>query len=212
MNATIATTKSRGAVPSDASLVAAAKSGDPEAFKLLVERHRPIVLFSAMPLTDTHEDAEDVVQQSFQKAFVHLKQFQGRSSFSTWLIRIARNEALMLRRNERRRRNISMGESSKREKSPLLTEVPDSGPNPEDTYSRQERQRILLSLMSELRPRIRTALRVCDLNERSVRETARILGVSRTAAKSRLSRGRRMLREKFRRFYRTGRMSRRKAL
>ena len=180
MNATITTTKSCGAALSgdEASLVAA-KSGDPEAFKLLVERHRPIVLFSAMPLTDTHEDAEDVVQQCFQKAFVHLKQFQGRSSFSTWLIRIALNEALMLRRNERRRRNISMGESSKREKSPLLTEVPDSGPNPEDIYSRQKRQRILLSLMSELRPRIRTALRVCDLNERSVRETARILGVSR---------------------------------
>lgn len=67
MNATIATTKSRGAVPSDASLVAAAKGGDPEAFKLLVERHRPIVLFSAMPLTDTYEDAEDVVQQCFQR-------------------------------------------------------------------------------------------------------------------------------------------------
>lgn len=120
MNATIATTKSRGPAPSDASLVAAAKSGDPEAFKLLVERHRPIVLFSAMSLTDTHEDAEDAVQQCFQKAFVHLKQFQGRSSFSIWLIRIARNQALMLRRNERRRRNISMGEIEQAREEPTV--------------------------------------------------------------------------------------------
>lgn len=186
--------------------MAAAKSGDHEAFRLLVERHRPVVLFSMRRFTDSLEDAEDVVQQCFQKAFVHLKQFQGRSSFSTWLTRIARNEALMLLRNGRRGREISIDESSERSSPP--TEVPDSGPNPEDICSRSERQRILLSIMSELKPPTRTALRFCDLDERPVREAAHILGLSISAAKSRLSRGRKVLREKFRRFHREGRMSR----
>ncbi len=137
-----------------------------------------------------------------QKAFVHLKQFQGRSSFSTWLTEIARNEALMLLRNGRRRREVSIGESS--ERSSQATELPDSGPNPEDICSRGERQHILLSIMSELKPPIRTALRFCDLDERPVREAAHILDISISAAKSRVSRGRKVLREKFRHFHGEG--------
>jgi len=82
----------------DATLVAAAKSGDDEVFELLVERYGRTVLLTVLRITGNREDAEDVVQQSFQKAFVHLKEFQGRSSFSTWLTRIAINEALMSRR------------------------------------------------------------------------------------------------------------------
>lgn len=185
--------------------MAAAKRGDHGAFKVLVDRHRRMVLLCVMRLIDNPEDAEDVVQQCFQKAFGHLKQFEGRSSFSTWLVRIARNEALMLLRNRRRCREISIGESS--ERSLRVTEVPDSGPNPEDICSERERLHILLSIMSELKPPTQTALRFCDLDQRPVREAAHILDISMSAAKSRLSRGRKVLGDKFRRFLREGCMN-----
>jgi RNA polymerase sigma-70 factor (ECF subfamily) len=206
VNAKIATVKSGGTrIQDEALLVAAAKSGDHEAFKLLVDRHRRMVLLCIMRLIDNREDAEDVVQQCLQKAFVHLKQFQGRSSFSTWLTKIARNEALMLLRNGRGGREISIDESSERSSPP--TEVPDSGPNPEDICSQSERQHILMSIMSELKPPTRAALRFCDLDERPVREAAHILGLSLSAAKARVSRGRKVLREKIRRFHKQGRMN-----
>ena len=77
----------------DSSLVDVAKQGDQLAFEILVERHKRTIFFRALRVTGNHEDAEDVVQQSFQKAFVHLNDFEGRSSFATWLTRIALNEA-----------------------------------------------------------------------------------------------------------------------
>ena len=77
----------------DASLVAAAKARDTRAFELLVERHERKIFLTAQRITRNREDAEDVVQQSFQKAFINLKQFEGDSLFSTWLTRIAINEA-----------------------------------------------------------------------------------------------------------------------
>src|SRR6266851_5248507 len=82
----------------DMTLVAAAKNENRQAFEILVERHARRVFFTARRMTRTREDAEDVVQQSLQKAFVHLDQFEGKSSFSTWLTRIAINEALILLR------------------------------------------------------------------------------------------------------------------
>ena len=110
INARTVTIAARGSsvATDDATLVAVAKSGDDESFELLVERYGRIVLFTVLRITGNREDAEDVVQQSFQKAFVHLKEFQRRSSFSTWLTRNVINEALMSRRNGRRWREVSM--------------------------------------------------------------------------------------------------------
>src|ERR1700683_2399585 len=82
----------------DMTLVAAAKNENRQAFEVLVERHARRVFSAARRMTRTREDAEDVVQQSLQKAFTHLCKFEGRSTFSTWLTRIAINEALMLLR------------------------------------------------------------------------------------------------------------------
>src|SRR5260370_7177258 len=84
----------------DTALVAAAKTGDGRAFELLVERHEGRIFSIAQRMTRNREDAEDVVQQSFQKAFINLQKFEGDSLFSTWLTRIPINEALMFfRRN-----------------------------------------------------------------------------------------------------------------
>ena len=106
--------KSRTAVPSfsasegEEALVIAAKNGNDHAFETLVERYWRRMLALALRLTRVQEDAEDITQQSFQKAFVHLHAFEGKSSFSTWLTRITVNEALMLLRRGRRHRQVSI--------------------------------------------------------------------------------------------------------
>lgn len=187
----------------DISLVEAAKSGDRLAFEILIQRHERMILSRALRVTGNHEDAEDVVQQSFQKAYVHLKEFEGRSSFATWVTRIALNEALMLRRKCWKWREVSMDERSATEETSVVVEIPDSGPDPEHRYSQQECQRLLFAAINELRPGMRAALQICDLNERSIGETAQILGVSAGAVKSRINRARRVLRDKLTRYVET---------
>src|SRR2546427_13273016 len=86
---------------SDGALVAAAKRGDTRAFEELVLRHKRRVLAVAQRITNNREDAEDVMQESFHKAFAHLDSFQEKSQFSTWLTRIAMNESFMLLRRRR---------------------------------------------------------------------------------------------------------------
>src|SRR5437660_4862107 len=86
---------------SDEGLVAATKRGDARAFEELVLRHRQKVVAVAQRITNNREDAEDVAQESFHKAFLHLDAFQEKSQFSTWLTRIAMNEAFMLLRRRR---------------------------------------------------------------------------------------------------------------
>jgi RNA polymerase sigma-70 factor (ECF subfamily) len=183
----------------DSSLVEAAKQGDRVAFEILVGRHERMIFLRALRVTGNHEDAEDVVQQSFQKAFVHLNDFEGRSSFSTWLTRIALNEALMLRRKCWKWREVSMEEPNAGEETCFAAEIADSGPDPEHRYSQQEWQRLLFAAIDELRPGMRSVLHICDLGERSIGETAEILGLSAGAVKSRVNRARKVLRDKLNR-------------
>ena len=103
----------------NAALVAGAKTGDARAFELLVELHERKIFSMAQRITRNREDAEDVVQQSFQKAFIHLKKFEGQALFSTWLTRIAINEALMLLRRKRWSREGPTEESSTKTESAL---------------------------------------------------------------------------------------------
>src|ERR1700722_5666451 len=119
----------------DASLVAAAKARDTRAFELLVERNERKIFSMAHRITRNREDAEDVVQQSLQKAFIHLKKFEGKSLFCTWLTRIAINEALMLVRRKRGAHEVPIEESSKKTECALALDFKDSAPNPEDSCS-----------------------------------------------------------------------------
>ena len=182
----------------DASLVAAAKARDTRAFELLVERNERKIFSMAHRITRNREDAEDVVQQSFQKTFIHLKKFQGESLFSTWLTRIAINEALMLLRRKRGSREVPMAESSTEGETALLLDIPDSGPNPEDSCLQREQERILSAAVSELTPGMRKAIELRELGELSTRETARVMGLSVGAVKARVFHGRRKLRETLR--------------
>lgn len=198
--------------PTDATLVAAAKAGDRSAFGTLVLRHERRILFAALRITRNREDAEDVVQQSFQNAFMHLPEFEGRSSFSTWVTRIAFNEALMLKRSSRKSREVSIDESYPNDETKAVMEIADAAPTPESHFSQREQNRLLLSAMNSLKPGIRSAIEVCDLDEKSARETARALGLSVSAVKSRVNRGRRALRDKLKRHILPVSLSRRSAM
>jgi len=179
----------------DAALVAGAKTGDARAFELLVQRHEGKIFSLAQRMTRNREDAEDVVQQSFQKAFIHLKKFQGESLFSTWLTRIAINEALMLLRRKRGSREVPIAESSTEDETALPLDVPDSGPNPEDSCLLREQKRILSAAVNELTPGMRKAIELRELGELSTGETAQVMGLSVGAVKARVFHGRRKLRK-----------------
>jgi|SRR5882724_209932 len=191
----------------DMTLVAAAKNENREAFEILVERHARRVFFAARRMTCTREDAEDVAQQSFQKAFIHLRQFEGKSSFSTWLTRIAINEALILLRKSRGLREVLINDLTEGEETLFALEISDSGPNPEDSYSQRERQRILFLALNELPHGMRKAIQLRELGERSTEETARIMGISAGAVKTRLFHGRRKLRERLKHYFGSARTS-----
>jgi RNA polymerase sigma-70 factor (ECF subfamily) len=178
----------------EAALVLAAKGGDEPAFEALIERYQQRVLCVARRFTRIREDAEDIVQQSLQQAFVHLHKFEGKSSFSTWLTRIAINEALMMLRKDRRLREVSINDlSGNDEESPFELEMPDSRMGPESALLRDERSRILCAAINKLTPGMRKAIEVRELGEMSIEETARVMGLSVAAVKGRLFQGRRKL-------------------
>lgn len=190
----------------DEALVIAAKNGNEQAFEMLVKRHEQRILAVVRRYARVREDAEDIVQQSFQKAFIYLHRFEGRSSFSTWLVRIAINETLMLLRRGRVLHEVLMDESNDGEGPSSHVEIPDSSSNPETSYLQREEVRILSAAMHKLRPGLRKAMELRELAELSTEETAQRMGLSVGAVKARLFHGRRKLREVLRRYTRSPRM------
>jgi RNA polymerase sigma-70 factor, ECF subfamily len=178
---------------SDSLLVAAAKKGEPEAFEFLVSRHEARVLSVAFRITRNREDARDVAQQSFYKAFAHLGTFHEKSAFSTWLTRIAINEALMWLRRNRSRREISLEEGAVASEGTSSSELHHRVETPEEIYERDARARLLRECVSQMREQFRSVLSL-QLEERTVGETARILRVRLGTLKARLFRARQQLR------------------
>src|SRR4030095_3297446 len=179
----------------DHATVLAARSGDQEAFAILVKRHAPTVFAVALRYARVREDAEDIVQETFQNAFVHLDKFEGKSAFLTWLTRIAINQALMLRRSRRSRRESSMDTSNSLEIAASLLDMPDPRPDPEANCVVRERGDVLSASISKWRPTVRTAIELRELADLSTRETARRMGISVPAVKARVFQGRKRLRK-----------------
>jgi RNA polymerase sigma-70 factor, ECF subfamily len=196
----------------DEALVAAAKRGDEKAFETLVRRHRPRILALAQRYTRVREDAEDVVQQALQKAFIYLNSFEGKSSFSTWITRIAINEALMWLRRVCALREVSVDNLNSEDETVPALEITDRSPDPEAQYLEREGVQILFTAIGELRPGMRTAIELRELDELSTRETARRMDLSLSTVKARVFQGRKKLRETLRRYRRCPRMSSRSAL
>lgn len=179
------------------ALVAAAKQGQAEAFATLCQPHAPRLIRNAHRITRNHEDAEDALQDAFLSAFIHIKNFDGRSSFSTWLTRIAINSALMTLRKKRSSRETSIGFGESDAKG-LAWDVPDPSPNPEKACAQREKERLLREAICDLRQTIRRVVEIQQLRELSMKETARMMGVSVTAAKGRLFHAKRALRKALR--------------
>jgi len=182
-------------------LVGAARNGDVAAFEQLVRRYDRNVFRIAQHITQNREDAEDVVQDAFLKAFQNLGQFQGQSKFYTWLVRIAVNEALMRLRRRRPERMVSLDEDVQTEEDSMPREVADWAPNPEQLYTQAELKDILSKTIAGLPPGFRTVFVLRDVEGLSTEETAEALSLSIPAVKSRLLRARLQLRERLNKFF-----------
>ena len=180
------------ATATDEALVGAAKLGDRPAFSELWERHSSTAYKVAYRITRNRDDAEDVVQDAWMKAYVHLKTFDGRAKFSTWLTRIVVNSALMILRRKRAHPETSMevtdGETWQH------WEVADPTKDVEELYVRHERLERLRRAICRLQPNLRNVIEIHQSNDNSVKEIADLAGISVTATKSRLLRARTILR------------------
>src|SRR3984893_17063310 len=171
---------------SEMQLIAAAKGGERTSFGELCERHTKQVFGVTRRIMPNREDAEDAAQECFLSALVHLKDFDGRSQFATWLTRIAINAALMKLRKNRGAREIPIDEPNPSFESVTQREFRDDAPDPEESCSLRERKRIVKSAISDLRPRARSVVELFHIEERSIRENAQILGISTAAVKARM--------------------------
>jgi RNA polymerase sigma-70 factor, ECF subfamily len=171
---------------SEKQLIAAAKGGERAPFGELCERHMKQVFCVTRRIMPTREDTEDAVQDCFLNAFVHLKDFDGRSRFATWLTRIAINAALMKLRKNRGVQEVPMDEPSPSLEPVAQREFRDDAPDPEESCAARERREILNTAILGLRPRARRVVELHQLQEHSLTETAQILGISTAAVKARM--------------------------
>jgi RNA polymerase sigma-70 factor (ECF subfamily) len=182
-------------------LVAQAREGDTNAFGSLVRRYEGKIFRLAQHVTQNREDAEDVLQETFMKAYEHLDQFKGDSKFYTWIVRIAVNQALMKLRRRRTDKSVSLDETIDTGEDTVVREIAAWGEDPEQRFSREELGEILDGAIQNLDPLYRSVFVLRDIEELSTEETAEALGLSVPAVKSRLLRARLQLREKLTRFF-----------
>jgi len=179
----------------------ALRSGDRAEFALLVDAYYEMIYRLAIKMVNNPQDAEDILQETFIKAYRHLKNFDGRSSLSTWLYRIATNEALMFLRRQKPD-TVSVDESldtGEGEVEPL--QIIDWSSLPEEELMSAEAQVYLDKAVGKLSPSLRVVFVLRDIQGLATRETAEVLDISETAVKTRLSRARLQLREELTSYY-----------
>jgi RNA polymerase sigma-70 factor (ECF subfamily) len=189
-------------VDDDVIFVDAAKDGDVAAFEVLIKRYDRKIFRIAHHITNNREDAEDVVQEAFLKAFQHLAQFRCDSQFSTWLTRISVNTALEKLRRRRAVREVSIDEDFEAESDIAPVEIADWVPNPEELYIRSELRDILRRGLRALKPGLAAVFVLRDIEGFSSKETGEILGLTDPAVKARLWRARLKLRERLTKYFR----------
>ena len=179
---------------SEELLVSAAKSGDAVAFVELSKRHSNKILRRAYQIVKNRQDAEDILQESLMKAFLHVREFEERSSFSSWLTRIAINSALMSLRKKRGYIETPMEIISDDRGYEYHWEPKDPAESPESYFSRREREELLEGAIQQLPPRLRQVVQMAIIEGRSRLEVSKTLGISVAATKSRLARAKTVLR------------------
>lgn len=179
--------------------VAAAPRGPAAAFDGLWRAYSAKVLRTTWRITKNREDAEDALQDAFMRAYVHLQDFDGRSSFSTWLTRIAINSALMILRKRRSAAEVSLNDSGAFGSRPASFEVADHAASPEVRYAELEQEGMLRESIAALPEGTRKAIQLRKLEERSLPETAQLMGLSLNVAKTRIYRAKVALRASLKR-------------
>jgi len=174
----------------DFEIVVRVRDGETDAFEELVRKHGRRVYRSLLGILGSAEEAEDALQDAFLKAFLHLPNFEGRSRFSTWLVRIAINTGLQ---RVRSRKEVDSLDEENEEFRPRNIQA--WSDTPEEFYSREELRRLVEKEVMKLPVKYRVALMLRDLEELSTEEAAAALGLSIPGLKARVLRGRLMLRE-----------------
>lgn len=177
----------------DDALVVEAKSGDHPAFLELWRRHSKTAFGTAYRIMGNREDTEDVVQDTWIKVYLHLKTFDGRAQFATWLTRIAINSSLMTLRKKRARSETPLEITN--DGAWLHWDIADHTESPEELYAAQERAERIRRAICRLRPKLRDVVHIYLSDDRTVMEAAEVAGISFAATKSRLSRAGRILRK-----------------
>jgi RNA polymerase sigma factor (sigma-70 family) len=180
---------------SDALLVTWAQNGEQMAYVELCRRHREMVFRMVLRITRNADDAEDVLQESWMRAFTHIGNFDRRSAFSTWVARIAINSALTMIRRRRTQRESSLDDPVD-PGNRAVTEMLEPSRNPEERCLEKEQMRLFRQAVKRLPPELRMAIEIRQSHDGSVDELAMLAGVSPAAMKSRLMRARLRLRER----------------
>lgn len=168
----------------DAVAVARARAGDSDAFRVLVERHSRSLFRLAFRMTGNQQDAEDVVQESFLRAYKQLAKFDERASFGTWLYRIAANCSLdLVRSRKRRSEHLAPQESAGSEMDDPVTLLPSHAPTPDRLALSSEVGERVKQAMEELSPTERTAFVLRHFEGMCMEEVSRVLDCQPGAAK-----------------------------
>jgi len=157
-----------------------------------------MVFRTVLKITGNVDDAEDVLQDAWMRAFIHIRSFDGRASFSTWMTRIAINSALSVLRKRRKRKEFSLDDSLDPD-TPRLMQMRELSSNPEESWIETERQALVRQAILRLPSKLRSAIEIRESQEGSMHELAMATGVSLPTLKSRLLRARLRLREPLRR-------------
>src|SRR5215472_41035 len=166
-------------------------------FDELCQPHLKRLFQITFRITRNREDAEDAMQDCLLQAYLHMGDFDGRSSFATWLTRIAINSALMTLRKRRGHQYVSLDRHADPETPAASLEVADDSPHPEQQYLVRERERKLRQAVRALRPSLRRVVEIQQLEEHSMKETAKLMGLSVCAAKGRLFHAKAALRRSY---------------
>jgi len=188
-------------IPEELFSLEALQQGDRGEFARLVETYSPMIYRLGLKMLDNPQDVEDMLQETFLKTYRHLRDFDGRSSLSTWLYRIATNEALMALRRKRPD-TISFDEPSADEAEPQEPlQIVDWCCMPEEELMSTEGRAYLDKAVESLPASMRVVFLLRDIEGLSTRETAEVLNLSEMAVKTRLSRARLQLRETLSTYY-----------
>jgi len=178
----------------DAGVVARVRGGDLGAFEELVRRHQRRIYRTLIGITGNAEDAEDGTQNAFLKAFERIGKFRGAAKFSTWLMRIAINDGIQRLRTRKRVTGLDdIGSKGAEEFRPRQVQAWDD--NPEQLYSKAQMRELVERALMKLPAGYRVVVMLRDIEQLSTEEAAKALGLGIAALKSRLLRGRLMLRE-----------------